>query len=213
MNHKITLFFVFIFLIAIEQRLSAANNLNPVGESFSTKKTQMVKESLLGISPFSPGSNNLALDLGQVFLMGNLSSNFADSIGFRVHYTYGVSDMFGFDTSIGYSEHSDGKYSLATLLAGMRTNLSWYDKIVPYLVFGLGFYKPSRLVSPSVTVSPVEFGVHLGPGVDLELTRQLYFGAALTFHNMFGALKQTPGGVVDFGGTFTSFLLHLGTTF
>src|SRR4051794_15463889 len=58
-------------------------------------------------APFAPGSHNLSLDVGQVFLMGDLATNFADSIGTQLHYTYGVSDMFGFDTSVGYSSHSD----------------------------------------------------------------------------------------------------------
>ncbi len=175
-------------------------------------------------APFVPGSNNIALDVGQVFLMGDLASNYADSIGFQLHYTYGVSDLFGFDMSAGYSEHSDGKFSMATLLGGLRTNLAWYDRVVPYLVFGLGFYRPSYQTTASgslslnsttavSSVAPVLFGVHVGPGVDLQMTRQLFFGAALTFHDVFGTTKTTPGGSLNVGGTFTSFLLHAGFSF
>ena len=36
---------------------------------------------------------------------------------------------------------------MTTLLTGLRTNLAWYDKVVPYFVFGLGFYSPSFDVS------------------------------------------------------------------
>lgn len=165
------------------------------------------------ISPFSPGSNNIALDVGQVFLMGDLGDQYADSIGSRLHYTYGVSDMFGFDASLGYSNHSDGKYSMTTLLTGLRTNLSWYDRVIPHIVFGLGFYKPSIEVTDTSSVSPVVFGIHLGPGVDLQLTNQLFFGAALTFHDLFGTTKNTVKGPVDVGGTFTSFFLHAGVSF
>ena len=178
------------------------------------------------LAPFSPGSHNLAIDLGQVFLMGGLSK-FSDNIGSQLHYTYGVSDIFSFDSSAGYSEHSDGKYSMGTLLGGMRVNLSWYDKIVPYAVFGLGFYKPSyrdesksptlgvnTAASGSSSVSAMLFGVHLGPGIDLQLSRNFFFGAALTFHNMFGTTKKfadaTP---LDLGGAYTSFFLHTGVTF
>jgi hypothetical protein len=179
------------------------------------------------VSPFSPGSNNLALDLGQVFLMGDLGQ-YSDSIGTQLHYTYGVSDLFGFDTSAGYSEHSDGQYSMATLLTGMRLNLSWYDKVVPYAVFGLGFYRPNyrdntassgptlngKSSGDPASVSAVLFGVHLGPGVDLELSKNLFFGAALTFHNMFGTSKTLSNGTpLSVGGTYTSFFLHLGVTF
>ena len=176
------------------------------------------------ISPFSPGSNNLALDLGQVFLMGDLSSQFENSLGSQIHYTYGVSDLFGFDSSLGYSEHSNGQFSMTTLLTGMRMNLSWYDKIVPYFIFGLGFYRPHYASStqgagtetPSITpsTSAVLFGIHLGPGIDLQLTKNMFFGAAVTYHNMFGTTQMTANGSpFNIGGSYTSFYLHLGATF
>lgn len=177
------------------------------------------------LAPYAPGSHNLALDVGQVFLMGDLT-RFNDSIGSQLHYTYGVSDIFGFDTSLGYSEHAEGKYSMTSFLAGMRMNLSWYDKIIPYAVFGLGFYRPSyqdATAAPSATasspgnlatVSALLFGIHLGPGIDLELSKNLFFGASLTLHQMFGENKRLSNGSPFFaGGTYTSFLLHAGVSF
>src|SRR3990172_2913194 len=93
-------------------------------------------------TPMSPGSNNLALDVGQVFLMGDLSDDYQDNIGVQLHYTYGVSDLFGFDASAGFSTHSNGGQEgkdlfMGSFLAGLRTNLAWYDRVVPYAVFGL----------------------------------------------------------------------------
>jgi hypothetical protein len=166
------------------------------------------------LAPFAPGSSNLAVDLGQVFLMGDLGEKYNDSLGAQVHYTYGVSDIFGFDSSLGYSNHSDGKFSMTTALAGLRTNLTWYDKVIPYVVFGLGFYRPSYRVSETATISPTAFGVHLGPGISLEMTKQLFFGASLTFHDIFGTTTTTPDGKLwDVGGTYTSFFLNVGVTF
>lgn len=183
------------------------------GEAESTRKNSL-RESDSRISPFSPGSSNLAVDVGQVFLMGDLSSSYSDAIGSQLHYTYAVSDMFGFDSSLGYSEHSDGNFSMTTLLTGLRTNLAWYDKVVPYVVFGLGFYRPSYRLSDTYALSPLLFGLHVGPGVSLELTKNLFFGASLTFHDIFGADKLTPSGSTkSVGGTFTSFLLNAGMSF
>ena len=107
------------------------------------RRSSHTQDARFVLSPFAPGTNNVALDVGQVFLMGGLGANYTDSIGAQIHYTYGVSDLFGFDSSLGYSDHSDGKFSMTTALAGLRTNLAWYDKVIPYLVFGLGFYRPS----------------------------------------------------------------------
>ena len=193
--------------------VSAAPCLAATGQSKITEPT-----SDSDLSPYSPGSNNLALDLGQVFLMGNLGNQYSDAIGGQLHYTYGVSDLFGFDGSLGYSSHSNGQFSMATALMGVRTNLSYYDKLIPYAIYGLGFYKPSYSYENASntgqdSVSPVLFGLHLGLGVDLEITHQIFFGAALTLHDVFGSEDQTPAGLISTGGTFASFLLHAGVTF
>lgn len=166
------------------------------------------------VSPFSPGSNNVSLQMGQIFLMGDLAEKYADTIGFKLNYTYGVSDIFGFDSSFGFSDHSEGDFSMATLLTGLRTNLNWYDRVVPYAVFGFGFYKPSERISETASISPLLFGVHLGAGGDLQLTDQLFFGAQITFHDMFGTTKLgADKKFYDVGGTYTTFLLHGGVTF
>lgn len=195
------------------------------GESGSSHRTSSRYRDTISndVTPFSPGSNNLALDLGQVFLMGDLT-RYSDSIGTQLHYTYGVSDLFAFDSSIGYSEHGDGKFNMSSLLTGMRFNLSWYDKIVPYGIFGLGFYRPSfqditaastgRAGGDIPNISAVLFGIHMGPGIDLELSKNFFFGAAVTFHNMFGTTKTWANGTpIGLGGTYTSFFLHLGVAF
>lgn len=192
---------------------------SPEGTSTAPRKAKKYDSERFGVSPYSPGSNNIAVDLGQVFLMGDLGSKYSDSIGTQIHYTYGVSELFGFDSSIGFSEHSDGQLSMGTLLTGLRTNLAWYDKVVPYLVFGMGFYKPSYELAADKngqinSISPLLFGVHLGPGVDLELTKQIFFGAAVTFHDVFGDTKIASNNQkIEVGGTFTSFFLHAGFTF
>lgn len=190
----------------------------PVNSSRHSSSHKDLQED--DVSPFSPGSNNLALDLGQVFLMGDLSNQYSNSIGTQLHYTYGVSDLFSFDSSLGYSQHSNGQYSLATLLTGMRLNMSWYDKIVPYFIGGLGFYRPSYIdttVSSSSGpsyVNAVLFGIHLGPGVDLQLSKSMFFGASLTLHEMFGTQETWANGTVfNVGGSFVSFFLHTGVTF
>lgn len=167
--------------------------------------------------PFAPNSHNLSVDVGQVFLLGDLGSSYNDSIGSRLHYTYGVSDLFGFDASFGYSSHSSGRMSMTTALAGMRMNVSWYDKVIPHFNFGLGFFRPSydiRVNNIRNSISPVLFGFHLGPGVTLELTKRMYFGASLTFHNMFGTeTVLSDGSQHDVGGAYTSFFLSAGMTF
>lgn len=173
------------------------------------------------VSPFSPGSNNIGIDLGQVFLMGDLSDSYTDNIGFQVSYTYGVSDIFGFESNFGYSSHSDGEFSMSSLRFGLRTNLAWFDRIIPYTTFGLGFYRPSYTFdastpnTDSTSISPLLFGIHLGPGVNLQITDQIFFGTSLTFHDIFGTDKVNPITKRTFtaGGTFISLFINAGIAF
>jgi len=195
--------------------------------TYPVKKSQARKKDISdsnNLVPYAPGTNNVALDIGQEFLMGDLS-HYSDSIGGQVHYDYGVSDLFAFDASAGYSSHSSGLFSMSSVLAGLRTNLAWYDRVVPYFVFGLGFYRPSFTQDATAaqaaanqtgdSVSPLLFGIHVGPGVDLALSRQVFFGAALTLHDIFGSNQQVMINrqLTGVGGTYASFLLHAGVTF
>jgi hypothetical protein len=206
---------------------SANNGSNPSNSAkLPSNKSVLHSEADDKISPFAPGTHNLALEMGQVFLMGNLGNNYSDSIGTQIHYTYGVSDLFAFDSSVGYSSHSGGNFSMLSALAGMRTNLAWYDKVIPYFSFGLGFYRPSyngtgnangssQIVLPSgQSSSATLFGLHMGPGVDLEVTKHVFFGASITLDDMFGSNQIVANNqTISTGGIYTSFLLHAGVTF
>ena len=160
--------------------------------------------------------------MGQVFLMGNLGNNVSDSLGVGARYTYGVSDLFGFESSFGYSTHSNGSLSMVNVQAGLRTNLAWYDKVIPYFSLGMGFYRPSYDLNQlgasntaGASLSPILFGVHLGPGVDLEVSKQIFFGASLMFNDVFGSTPKHSGrtSLSRWAETYTTFFLHVGTTF
>jgi hypothetical protein len=196
---------------------ASANTSHKDEASTSVRSSIQVDDTpAISVSPFSPGSHNLAIDLGQVFLMGDLTK-YNNSIGSQLHYTYGVSDLFAFDSSLGYSEHTDGKFALGSLLTGMRMNLSWYDKVIPYATAGLGFYRPSYrdlTADANSSVNAVLFGIHLGPGVDLELSKNFFFGASLIYHTTFGTTQiLSNGSTASLGGSYTSFFLHTGVTF
>ncbi len=181
-----------------------------------TTKRSTSREKRRSVSPFSPGSHNISVDIGQVFLLGEMASNYSNSIGARLHYTYGVSEMFGFDASGGYSNHSNGQFSLASAQAGLRVNLSWYDRVVPFAVAGMGFFRPSFDI-PTETgienVAPIAFGLHFGPGIHLELTQRLFFGASLQFQTLFSSRHLLSNNrAIEVGGSFSSFFLHAGFT-
>lgn len=176
----------------------------------TTKKYRPTQPSA---SAFQPGSNNLALEMGQTFLMGSNLGKYENALGYQAHYTYGVSEMFAFDSSFGFSNHSNGELGMVSLLGGVRMNLASYDRIIPYLNAGLGFYRPSIEISPNNSVSDTLFGMHFGGGANLLITKQTFFGAELNYHNIFSSTKDTSLGPVSMGGAYLNFMLQAGYTF
>ena len=169
------------------------------------------------LSPLAPGTHNLSIGVGQVFLMGNLSNSFDNSLGTQIHYTYGVSDMFSFESDFGYSSHSNsanGNFSLVNLDASLRTNLVYFDQLVPFAAVGFGFYHPSEVLTNNATLSALLFGLELSGGVDLLLSKKIFFGTRMSYHNMFDTTKIASNGTpLTVGGSFLSFMIHAGVTF
>lgn len=176
--------------------------------SYSSRELSRLRE----LAPFSPTSNNVSLEIGQIILMGDLA-HYEDTLGSAVKYNYGVSRMFGFDAALGRSSHSNGRFSMTSLTGGARMNLSSMDRLVPNLKMGLGFYHPSKEAGALGTVSSTQFGIYTGAGVDLQLSREMFFGTSLTLNNVFNSTRQTPAGPVTLGGSYLSFLASLGYTF
>ena len=165
-------------------------------------------------APMSPGSHNLSLGLGQVFLLGDLGNQSENSLGFDAHYNYGVSDLFAFDSDFGYSSHSNKDLSRWNIAAGLRTNLVYFDQLVPFFNIDLGFYHLSETFLNSTNASGLLFGLQLGGGLDLFLTNRVFFGTRLTFHDMFSSTKTASNGSqVSVGGSFMTFMIHAGVAF
>jgi hypothetical protein len=164
--------------------------------------------------PFAPGTHNISLGVGQVFLLGNLGNSFENAIGPEVHYTYGVSDLFSFQSNFGYHSHSNGTLSIWNMAAGLRANLMYFDQLVPFSTIGLGFYHPSFTYTTGATASGLLFGLQFGAGIDLLISEQVFFGAKLMYNNMFDSSKTSSDGVArNLGGSYMSFMVHAGYTF
>lgn len=176
------------------------------------------KASHYNKTPLSPGTHNVAIGIGQVFLAGDLSKANDNALGSQLQYTYGVSDLFSFESSLGYSSHSgvgSNSLKLLQLVTGLRTNLIYFDQLVPFFSGGLGFYHPSITLPGNISASSILFGLNLGAGADLILSDRFYFGTRLTLHNMFGSTKTASDNLtqVNLGGTFLSFAVHVGFSF
>jgi opacity protein-like surface antigen len=188
--------------------------------------------------PFAPESHNVAFNLGQVFLTGDLGQKYADSIGFELQYTYGVSEIFALDASLGWSSHGvdpvkqplnkTASLNMVSLRTGIRAHLSYFDKIIPYVGFGFGFYNISEdfgAATQGVSLAPtnnasnnsisaLQFGMHVGPGVTLLLSKNMFFGSQITYSNIFTSTKEDNAGALrQVGGAYLGFMINGGMTF
>ncbi len=189
----------------------------PTKNNRSQKETGQSRASTpVQKTPLSPGTHNLSLGIGEVFLTGGLSSKFDNAIGTQLQYTYGVSDLFSFESNLGFSSHSNSNNNLnmVQLLTGLRTNLIYFDQLVPFFSGGLGFYHPSLSYNNGQSANAILFGLNLGFGADLLLSDRIYFGTRLTMHDMFSSTTTASDGTsVSIGGTYLSFMVHAGFSF
>ncbi len=180
----------------------------------TTSQARRREEPSAPLSPFAPGTHNLSAGVGQVFLMGDLSDRYENAIGPELHYTYGVSDLFSFHSNFGYHTHSNGSLSVWNLSGGVRSNLMYFDQLVPFATVGMGFYSPSYTLDNNATVSALLFGMQLGTGIDLLVSNTVFFGSRLVYNTMFNASKTaSDGSLRSLGGSYLSFMIHAGMTF
>lgn len=178
------------------------------------QKEKAIVEETTPSNPFAPGTQNLSIGVGQVFLLGDLGNRYENAIGPEIHYNYGVSDMFAFESNFGYHSHSNGTLSIWNLAAGLRANLMYFDQLVPFANIALGFYHPSFTLPNTATVSGLLFGLQLGGGVDLMISPRIFFGTRLNYNDMFDSTKKDSNGTSQsLGGSFMSFMIHAGMTF
>jgi len=151
--------------------------------------------------PLSPGSHNLSAEFGQVFMMRDPSDS-GNAFGSQFRYTNGVSQLFGFDSLLGYSSHGGGQLRQIHLGGGARINLVRVDRMISYLSSGLGFYQTSLRQQNQISrTSNTAFGLYCGVGVDLIVTKSMFFGAALQFNHSFSGSGA---------GTYAQILARMG---
>lgn len=166
------------------------------------------KAALSGSSPHS-----LSLSVGQIWSAGNLSRDASSTVGSGILYEYAASDVFSMQAGLRRSEHQERLGILATTI-GIRSNLVYYDQLVPYAFFGAGFYFASSPPEGDNRVNSTHFGINFGVGADLELNHKFFLGLLLSIDNLFSDRAKTPDGQeMRLTGRFSSLLLRFGFNF
>ncbi|MBP9674373.1 MAG: outer membrane beta-barrel protein [Bacteriovoracaceae bacterium] len=153
--------------------------------------------------------HSVGIGLGQTFLHSDFSKIGDDKIAFPdFFYAFTASHTFDIVANIHSSKHEKGgsEITLPGFAASIKGKIFEFDDFSPFVMGGLGFYRPDTTNTDNKTV----FGFNLGLGVDLRLTNQFKVGLLLQHHDPFD-VKQKSG--PDLEGSYTKFLLTLFYTF
>lgn len=160
--------------------------------------------------------HSLAIGIGQTFLFGEFKQRGEDSITADFYYTYSASYSFDMFTNFHYSKHSFGNsyVTLPGLVAGIKARMFNFDSFSPYLLGGLGFYRPKvkRPIDGELVTSKskLTFGFNFGGGVDLRLNEHYSVGLLAHYHNPFD-VRQTVG--TDIEGSYFKLMMMGSYTF
>lgn len=181
------------------------NKKTPKATSSSDKKKKgHLKRSSLGIG------------IGQNFLLGDFADLGEDAITFDLFYSYRASYSFDLLINAHFSEQDFNRteVSLLGLAASIKSHLFHLDSFSPFLLGGLGFYRPevTRVIDGALVESEakITFGANAGAGVDLKLNDNYTVGILAQLHAPFRIKQDTQPAVT---GMYSKLMLTAFYTF
>ena len=157
-------------------------------------KEEAVSASVDGVI----NKHSLGIGVGETFLAGDFRDHGDKKITADLYYTYSASYSFDFLANFHFSEHEflEESVTIPGLVVGIKSRLYQFDSFSPYVLGGMGFYRPfaTREVKNKRIQSErkLTFGYHLGGGVDLRLNKKIVVGLIGHYHNPFD-VKQENG--------------------
>lgn len=154
--------------------------------------------------------HGVGIGIGQTILMGNFDDYGDSSITLDALYTYSASYSFDLVANLQYSRHkyAGQKVILPALTSSIKAKAFQFDAFAPYVLGGLGFYRPKAFRSINGVIvesdSKWTFGINFGAGVDLKLNEKFTFGILMQYHRPFN-VKQENAPKVQ--GSYTKLLL------
>jgi hypothetical protein len=220
MNTKlVTLIVASLFL-----NLSFAQSNKPSIKDLTKKESPRVENreeessssSVASEVPSGVNKHSIGLGIGQTFLFSDFQKNGENGITGELIYSYSASHSFDFvvDLHLSSHEYQDKETKLFGVVPGIKSKLYQFDSFSPYVIGGLGFYRPQlkRYIGNSLVLSEAKtvLGYSFGAGGDLRLNNHYAVGILFQYHNPFD-VKQDSGEEVE--GSYGKLLLTLSYTF
>jgi len=138
-------------------------------------------------STYPTRTHIVTLGIGQSLLFGRYSKNGEDKITADLYYAYRSSYTWDFIANVHQSKHKkSGRWAkIQGLALGIRGNLFHYDQFVPFVMGGLGLYRPQIEDGGVTSQRQTVLGWNAGAGVELQLQRHFAIGLIAHLHNPF----------------------------
>jgi opacity protein-like surface antigen len=129
----------------------------------------------------------LGIGLGQTFLMGNFEKKGDNKITGDLLYSYTASYSFDLLVNLHASSHSykNKNVWLRGLSMSIKARSYEFDAFSPFLLGGLGFYRPQISKDNVVSEQKNTFGMNFGGGLDLRLNTKMIVGLLAHYHMPF----------------------------
>ncbi|MDH4466505.1 MAG: outer membrane beta-barrel protein [Bacteriovoracaceae bacterium] len=166
-----------------------------VGKVFKKNNSSSNSSSSSGLS----SNHGIGIGIGQTFLLGDYSHHGSDDLTADLFYRYKASHSFDLLTNFHTSTQKDNedleKMELMALTTGIKAKYFDFDNFSPFLLGGLGFYRPkaTRIINGALTESEnkIVLGVHLGAGMELNLNKKFSFGLQGIYHYPFRSKQNS----------------------
>lgn len=181
------------------ESLTSSKNSKDVSSKLSQPKSvpAPVKKTRRSSNPHSVG-----LGVGQTVLLGDFNDSGVDGVTCDFFYYYSASHSFDMAINVHYSKHKYKQTSiqLSSINIGIKARLFNFDAFSPFVLAGLGFYRPEvrRYVDDQLknSNSDITFGYHIGAGVDLKLNKHFTIGILGHAHDPFD-VKPEVGSEIE----------------
>lgn len=188
-NRKLIMFIVMSFCVFNLQAQEREDNLidaiqNKTSEEPAEVDSQPTSSTNSG-SFRTPKRHGFGLGIGQTVLGGDFADYGDDKITIDFFYTYLASYSFDLLVNLHFNslEKDDSTTYLRAGTVGVKGRLYDFDQFSPYLVGGVGFYRPGRDTPQyGKSTSKTVFGLNAGAGFDLQLNEEFSIGLLSMLH-------------------------------
>lgn len=178
-------------------------------EKVTSELIEKAKQAVVEQIPSSK-KHSFGIGLGQTFLLGDFSDDGKDKMTMDFFYGYSASYSFDFLINMHFSKHEKNQedVKLFGLAMSIKSKVYNFDSFAPYVMGGLGFYRPKTTRNFGGTYKESDadtvFGFNVGAGADLRLNDSFSIGVMTQFHKPFDVEQESQK---DVGGSYLKLLL------